>query len=152
MAIAMIDGGGGAVTTNLLSGLVGDISTAINKAASGSPEFALSPATVAKVRANLIQAQESLDEAQALMPAIPASGVGGSPWGAELSHHSKLVHTRLLETIKEMITGLGGFETGIDDAYKGMGVADETSVDEFSNALNCVGGPTTTSPLPMCQG
>lgn len=146
MAITVSDGGGG-VSTAGLSGLIGGLSGMLGQLS----ELVMDAVTVGQVRAHLMQAKTKLEQAQALMPAIPASGVGGSPWGSQLSHHSKLAHERLLETISEMTTGLDKYELAMQTALKDVDGAEDRVTTDLRNGACFVGGPSTTVPAASCQ-
>jgi hypothetical protein len=138
MALTISDGGGGVTTAGLFGGLPGILGQL--------SELVMDAVTVGQVKAHLMQAKAKLEEAQALMPAIPASGVGGSPWGSQLSEHSKLAHERLLETINEMTVGLDRYEVAMQTAYKDVIGTEEQVTTDLKQGACYVGGPTTTVP------
>lgn len=136
-------------TGGSMSSIAGMIA-GINGALAGAVELALDAATISQVRQHLVEAQTQLEKAQSLMPAIASSTVGGSWWGSQLSHHSTLAHTRLVETITEMNAGLDHYEAAMQTASKEVGTSDETAGTDFDRGATCTGGPTTTTPLPSC--
>lgn len=123
-------------------GLAESVSSIAGVLASAN-ELIIDVATVNQVRTLLDEAAEQLLKAQQQMHAIPASAMGGSYWGQQLSHHSTLAHDRLAETVEELRAGLDKYELAMQTVLHDTAGADDANGAVFRQGDAYVQSATT---------
>lgn len=79
---------------------------------------------------------------------VPSGAFGGAQSAALLAHHTDLAHGRVREAMRDMVTGLTSFRSGIETFVSGVQGADETSAADSAGLMAVVDSfaPCLTAP------